>query len=218
MQDVLNYSFKNQELLEQALRHSSAKTETRACNERLEFLGDALLGMLVSEMLYREFPAMNEGELSLIKSEVVSRLTLAELAKKIELAQWIEVGKGLKEKDGLPDSILANVMEALFGAVYLDGGLVPLKEIIFRMFAGKIEEVVRREHEVNHKASLQHYAQKELGLMPLYRVVKETGPRHDPVFTVMVKIGDTEYGPGEGKTKKEAEQAAAQVALAELKI
>ena len=215
MENTLNYEFRDKLLLEQALRHSSAKSDNAGSNERLEFLGDSLLGMVISEMLYRQFPEMQEGDLSLIKSEVVSRLVLAQEAKKIELHQWIQVGKGFKEKANVPDSILANVLEALFGAIYLDGGLEPLKIIIIRLFSDKIAEIVAREHEVNYKAALQHYTQKELGLMPVYQVVKETGPRHEPVFTVTVRIEDKEYGPGKGKTKKEAEQSAALIALQE---
>jgi len=214
MKTLLGYTFKNTDLLEEALRHSSAKDQTGISNERLEFLGDAVLGLVISEILYKKFPDKEEGELTVIKSEIVSRPTLARVALVQEVDQEIELGKGIKE---MPPSILAGALEAILGAIYLDGGLDPVKEIIERLFSGEIQEVAARPYEVNYKASLQHYTQKYLGSIPDYQVKEVSGPAHQPLFEVVVKVADEMYGRGMGRTKKDAEQNAAKKALEKLK-
>lgn len=214
MKTPLGYTFKDQFLLEQALRHSSAKDQTNVSNERLEFLGDAVLGMVTSELLYLKYPEKEEGELTIIKSEVVSRPILSAIALAEGIDKEITLGKGIKQ---IPDSILANALEAILGAIYLDGGLAPAKEIIDRLFLRPIEEVAQRPYEINYKAALQHYTQKYLNLMPEYQTVRTSGPAHRPVFEVTVKAGHTKYGTGTGRTKKEAEQNAAKETLEKLR-
>lgn len=211
---ILNYTFKNLTLLKEALCHSSAKKPGSSSNERLEFLGDSVLGIVISELLYKRFPHKEEGELTVIKSELVSGSVLTDLACEVKLEGRIEVGGGIKK---MPESILANSLEAVFGAIYLDGGLKPIRAIIRYLFERKINEVSSRTHEVNYKATLQHYAQRKLSLMPRYRVVKESGPAHHPIFEVIARLGKQGYGTGRGRTKKEAEQQAAQITLAQLR-
>jgi ribonuclease-3 len=211
---ILDYTFKNDKLIKHALRHSSAKAENLPSNERLEFLGDAVLGLVISDILYEKFPEKEEGELTSIKSEVVSRPILKDIAFKHGINSLIEKGKGIKQ---MPDSILANTLEAILGAVYLDSGLSAASKIIKNIFSAKIDEISQRPYEINYKAMLQHISQKENNLLPEYRLAKTNGPAHDPIFEVTVKIGDKTFGPANGKTKKEAEQSVAKIALESLK-
>ena len=214
MDNILGYTFREPQLLEQSLRHSSVKEPTAPSNERMEFLGDAILGMVISEMLYQRFPDKEEGELTLIKSEVVSRPILAELGRAYQLDQLIKIGKGIKQ---IPESILANVLESLLAAVYLDGGLTAVNSIIVELFSRKIDEVANQAPN-NYKALLQHYTQRELSLIPNYKMIKTSGPAHEPLFEVTVQIGGKEYGRGTGKTKKQAEQVAAHLTLKQLNL
>ena len=138
MKRILNYTFKNLTLLKEALCHSSAKKPGSPSNERLEFLGDSVLGIVMSELLYKRFPHKEEGELTVIKSELVSGSILTDLAREVKLEERIEVGGGIKK---MPESILANSLEAVFGAIYLDGGLKPIRAIIRYLFERKINEV-----------------------------------------------------------------------------
>jgi len=213
MKSILQ-SFTNEDLLKQALRHSSAKGETAPSNERLEFLGDAVLGLVISELLFKQFPDKEEGELTMIKSEVVSRPVLAEIAHAQKIEQLIEIGKGIKE---MPESILANALEALLCAIYLEKGLDEVRRLIIKLFSDKIDEVSQHPQELNYKALLQYFSQKEFGALPQYEVTKTSGPAHNPIFEVRVRVGHTTYGPAEGKTKKETEQRVAQIALLQLK-
>jgi len=214
MTSIFDYAFNDENLLKQALRHSSAKGENLPSNERLEFLGDAVLGLVISDILYKKFPEKEEGELTSIKSEVVSRPILKDIAVKHEINGLIEKGKGIKQ---MPDSILANTLEAVLGAIYLDSGLLPVSNIIKDIFSEKIDEISQRPYEINYKAMLQHISQKENNLLPEYKLSKTSGPAHNPIFEVTVKIGDKTFGPAMGKTKKEAEQNVAQIALESLK-
>lgn len=214
------YTFKDEHLLGLALTHASTKSggENKESNERLEFLGDAVLGLAISELLYEHFPLMQEGELTLFKSELVSRSTLARKARAIELDRIIQVGEGLKEKEHIPGSILSNAFESILGAIYLEGGMDHAKGAIRQLFLSELTEVTLQKARQNYKAILQHYTQKKLGILPEYKIIKKAGPHHAPLFTIVVKIGEKEYGPGEGQTVKLAEQAAAHQALEVLQI
>lgn len=214
MSTILGYTFINPQLLEQAFRHSSVKEADSPSNERMEFLGDAILGMVISDMLYQKFPQKEEGELTMIKSEVVSRPVLAELTSAYQLDKLIKIGKGIRQ---IPDSILANVLESLLAAVYLDGGITAVTPIIHQLFSVKIDEAATQASR-NYKALLQHYTQKELSVVPVYRVSKTQGPAHEPMFEITVRISDKEYGQGIGKTKKQAEQMAARLTLEQLNL
>lgn len=200
--------------MQQALRHSSAKTTPLSSNERLEFLGDAILGLVISELLYKKFPEKEEGELTMIKSEVVSRPVLTIIAREHHIDEMIQIGKGIKQ---IPDSLLANTLEAILGAIYLESGLETVSNIIKKIFSEQIEEISKRPSEMNYKALLQHISQRDYAALPEYHVIKATGPAHKPLFEITVRIGKETYGPASGKTKKEAEQNVAKIALEKLK-
>jgi ribonuclease-3 len=214
MNTIFGYTFRDEAFLEQALRHSSAKTETLPSNERLEFLGDAVIGLVVSDILYKKFPDKEEGELTIIKSEVVSRPIMANIAHEQGLQNFLQTGKGIKQ---LPESILSNAVESIIGAIYLEAGLDTAFGIINNLFSQKIEEISLRPQEMNYKALLQHFTQKEYNSVPQYKLIKTTGPAHEPFFEVSVGVEGTIYGPGSGKTKKEAEQQAAKMAMEKIR-
>lgn len=218
LQEKIGYRFRNLSLAAQAVTHSSAKDRERPCNERLEFFGDAILGQIVSEFLFHHFPEYEEGDLSTMKSIIVSAKTLSLRAKELGLDEMIVLGRGLNEKKALPKSILCNTFEALVAALYLDGGFEVAKEFVLRNVRDKIREILKDEHEKNYKSILQDYAQRKLAIIPQYDVLKEVGPDHKKMFQVAVQLNGKSYGPSWGANKKEAEQRVARVALEELKI
>jgi len=225
------YGFRKKELLHQALTHSSAREEGDEAekssglphiNERLEFLGDAVLGLVISEILYTKFPLMNEGKMSVIKSNLVSRETLAQKCRFIGLDKLIIVGKGIRDKL-LPVSVLANAMEAVFGAIFIEDGYKQAGKIITKLFADDIAMGEETAKYSNYKAILQDYSQHRFARVPNYRVVRQSGPKHKPTFEVMVYLpgkspddGQPSFGPGIGNDKKSAEQLAAKMALGKL--
>ena len=212
---ILRHKFKDPAFLEKALTHSSIKTMDGDCNERMEFLGDAILGMVISEFLYKNFPEYSEGELTRIKSVVVSRPILAVCAHDIELEQFIRVGRGLGQRK-LPRSVLANVFEAVIAAIYEDAGLQSARAFILRNLKGQVEVVVQDEHEKNYKSLLQQHTQKVMAATPSYRVISQSGPDHAKQFEVATVINSIEHARGEGHSKKEAEQRAAEKTLQQL--
>lgn len=212
----LQYRFRDAALAVQALTHSSAKDKDLPCNERLEFLGDSVLGLVVSEYLYHHFPGYHEGELSTMKSIIVSAKTLAEKATELDLERIIVLGRGLAEKRNLPQSILCDAFEALIAALYLDGGFEAARTFVLANLRIKVDEILKDEHEKNYKSLLQDHAQRKVNAIPVYRVVKEFGPDHKKMFQVVVELDGREYGPAMGANKKEAEQRAARRALVEL--
>jgi ribonuclease-3 len=209
----IGYRFKNAPLAVQALTHSSAKDKDLPCNERLEFLGDAILGHVVSEYLFHHFPGYEEGELSTMKSIIVSAKTLSDKARELELEKIVILGRGLAEKRALPRSILCNAFEALVASLYLDGGLEVAQKFILSNLRMKVDEILKDEHEKNYKSLLQDYAQRHMSTIPSYRVMKEVGPDHKKMFQVVVELDGAQYGPAWGVNKKEAEQRAAKLAL-----
>ena len=225
------YGFRKKELLHQALTHSSAREEGAEAektsglphiNERMEFLGDAVLGLVISEILYTKFPLMNEGKMSVIKSNIVSRESLAQKCLALGLDKLIIVGKGIKGR-ALPVSVLANAMEAVFGAIFLESGYKDAVKVIIKLFANDIATGEETAKYSNYKAILQDHSQHLFARVPSYRVIKQSGPKHKPIFEVMVFLpgqsqGDaqTSFGPGVGNDKKSAEQLAAKMALEKL--
>jgi ribonuclease-3 len=209
----LGHRFNDPALAVQALTHSSAKDKDLPCNERLEFLGDAVLGQVVSEHLYRNFPGFEEGELSTMKSIIVSAQTLSQRARELDLEKVILLGRGLAEKRQVPKSILCNAFEALIAALYLDAGLEAARTFILRNLRVKVDEILKDEHEKNYKSMLQDYAQRRTSAVPVYKVVREHGPDHKKIFEVVVEIEGVAHGPAVGASKKEAEQRAARHAL-----
>lgn len=212
-QFAIGYSFKNTTVLEKALTHTSCRLENNFSNERLEFLGDAVLGMIISDYLYKSLPQHTEGELTKIKSVVVSQATLAKVSVEANLNDFLLVGKGLNDRNFLPKSLLANVFEAVIAAIYIDGGMESAYTFIIKYLKKEIDIVCKNQHEKNYKSILQQYSQKEYGVTPDYRVLQQVGPDHGKSFEVIVLIKGNEYGRGWGKSKKEAEQSAAKETL-----
>jgi ribonuclease-3 len=213
LESMLGYTFRDRGLLEQALRHASWCNEHSAAhledNERLEFLGDAVLDLVVGHKLMTRYPQLREGELSVTRAQVVSEAGLSEVAGQLGIGQWMVLGKGEEKSGGrTKPSILADAFEAILAAVYLDGGFVAAVEIVERLLAQRIETVEFKGF-YDFKTRLQETAQARLKATPTYRVVQELGPDHDKRFVVAVTIGEDEWARAVGKSKKEAEQMAA---------
>jgi len=213
----LPYRFRNEKLLRQALTHRSffQKTEEHwLSNERLELLGDAVLGMIITETLYRQYPRKREGELTRMKSLMVSRDVLAREAEKLELGKYLILGNGENQSGGRHRrSILADTFEALLGAVYLDGGLEPAKQFVHDCLYLDMSRFMKDESSGNYKSVLLEYMQGQGRGVPKYRVVRESGPDHKKEFTVEVMIRGEVLGTGKGHSKKNAEQKAASMAV-----
>jgi ribonuclease-3 len=215
-QEAIAYRFKQPELLRGALTHTSGADTRLGSNERLEFLGDAVLGLVVVEQLYLRFPDYQEGDLTKIKSAVVSRRTCARISRALDLGDFLFLGKGMDQQTVMPMNLLADVFESLVGAIYLDGGLEPVKEFIIRHMWPEIEEVAEEAHAGNFKSLLQQIAQREFNATPQYNLMDEKGPDHSKCFKVAAVIGRYFYPGAWGRTKKEAEQKAAMNALAQI--
>jgi ribonuclease-3 len=213
---ILGYRFKNVTLLQEALTHASGANHRLASNERLEFLGDAILGAIVCELLYRKYPDYLEGELTKIKSSVVSWRTCAKISDELGLSEFLVLGRGMGAHTQAPSSVLADVFESLIGAIYLDGGIGPARRFIVRHIEAEIAAAVDGQGGLNHKSNLQQLAQRDLGATPTYLLLDEKGPDHSKCFKISARIGERRYPPAWGTTKKEAEQRAALNALCQL--
>ena len=215
-EEALQYTFRDRDLLKQCLTHASVAKTRLASNERLEFLGDAILGVIVCEMIYHRFPEYPEGELTQIKSLLVSRDTCATISKEQGLDQFLILGKGLRVHKTIPDSIVAAVFESLIAGVYLDGGMTAAETLIERLMTTEIDRVTDAEHLKNFKSQLQQLAQKSYSETPVYRLLDEKGPDHSKCFKVAAVIGPQVFSPAWGQNKKMAEQRAACNALSEM--
>jgi ribonuclease-3 len=217
LEKALGYAFSDVSLLVRALTHVSYdRTNSADHNEVLEFLGDAVLGLAISDLLIRHFPERNEGDLSKMRAALVNSTALAEKAAMLSLGPSLRLGKG-EERSGGRDkpSILAGAFEALLGAVYRDGGYEPTRRMIERYFGPDIKE--RKLGQQDYKTRLQEISQMLFHAPPSYRLVSESGPDHDKLFVTEIAVGGKVLGKGRGKTKKQAEQEAAKEALAELR-
>lgn len=212
----IGYAFKNKSLLRFALTHASGARHRLASNERLEFLGDSILGAVVCEALYRRFPEHLEGELTKIKSIVVSRQTCAKLSERLGLEEFLILGKGMTTHAAIPMSLLADVFESLVAAIYLDGGDAASRNFIMRHVGPEIDAAAGGDHGGNFKSILQQLAQREYGTTPTYQLLDEKGPDHSKCFKMAAQVGRNRYEPAWGRNKKEAEQRAARNALSEL--
>jgi ribonuclease III len=216
--ELLGYDFKDTAPLRHALTHSSAKSDKHPSNERMEFLGDAVLGLIISEMLFREYPDFPEGELTRVKSVAVSRAVLADRIRELGFAELMYLGKGVRREGGsrLPVSILANLYEALLCALYEEGGLAEARRFVENDLGPIIKSITNHQFQQNYKSALQHLVQSRSDRAPTYRVLSEVGPDHQKEFHVVVSVDGVTFGPGVGRNKKEAEQRAAKSALTEL--
>lgn len=216
----LGYQFNHPAYLALAFIHRSYINEHRDVsehNERLEFLGDSVLGLLIAEYLYTNLPETPEGDLSYLRSRLVEASSCVSYVQKLNIEKYILLGKGEKMNDGRGrDSILADLFEAIIGAVYLDGGIVAAREFLFNNFNKEIDEILKTPLK-NWKALLQDICQKKHQQPPTYQVIEETGPDHSKIFTIAVLMNENELGRGTGSSKKEAQQSAAQAALEYLK-
>jgi len=219
IEERLGYMFTHKELLIMALTHRSFVNEQKAPtphNERLEFLGDSVLGLTVADYLYRRLPEHPEGALSQLRSKLVDAASCAARFRALQLEEFLRLGRGEQITEGKnKTSICADAFEAIVGAIYLDGGLPITKSFLLCHFEAVIEEVIGSPPR-NYKAELQDYAQRKHQVVPVYKVTQETGPDHAKMFHVSVSINGEEIGLGLGSSKKEAEQRAAFEALSKL--
>lgn len=217
-QDAIGYQFRDPSLLAAALTHASVAPSRLQSNERMEFFGDAVLGLVVCQHLYDHFPDFLEGELTKIKSTVVSRKTCAEVAEAIGLPRFLILGNGIANRSKLPPSISAAAFEALVAALYFDAGLEWTGAWIVRHLAPHLEQAVASEHQSNFKSQLQQHVQKVSGETPVYELLDEKGPDHAKCFEVAVSISGRRFRSAWGPSKKDAEQKAAYQALVEMHL
>jgi ribonuclease III len=222
IEQKLNYTFHDKHLLMLSFVHRSFFNEHRDLveqhNERLEFLGDSVLGLIISDYLYANLPSEPEGYLSHLRSHIVEAGSCAQLLSQLGIAHYVLLGKGERMNDGRGrETILADLFEALIGAIYLDGGMDAAKIFFFNHFSDRIEEHLKKPLR-NWKAELQDFSQKKHQKPPVYKILKESGPDHSKIFHVIACIDEVDIGEGTGSSKKEAEQAAAEDALRKLGV
>ncbi len=217
-QSAIGIQFKNKDILASALTHASIATNRLESNERLEFLGDAILGMVVCQYLFANYPDYLEGELTKIKSTVVSGKTCARISEDLDLAECLFLGNGISTRTKLPTSVMAAVFESLIAAIYIDAGMDAAQEFILAHVKPYIDRAAASEHHQNFKSQLQQHAQRELSATPLYELLDEKGPDHSKCFEVAVCIAGRRFPSAWGPSKKEAEQKAAYNALIDLNL
>jgi ribonuclease-3 len=215
-QRSIGYQFRQQELLRAALTHASGANTRLLSNERMEFLGDAVLGLVTCEYLYVHYPEFQEGDMTKVKSVVVSRRTCARMSRQLHLGDYLFLGKGMNVHTDVPASLQADVFESVVGAIFLDGGIEPAKAFILKLLAPEIEHVAEGAHGGNHKSLLQQVAQREFNATPQYHLLDEKGPDHSKCFKIAAVIGRHPFAAAWGRNKKEAEQKAAMNALAQI--
>lgn len=215
----LGYHFKDRSLLALAFIHRSYVNENREVrehNERLEFLGDSVLGLLIAEYLYKYLPTTPEGELSYLRSRLVEASSCMLYVQKLDVEKYVLLGKGERMNDGRGrDSILADLFEGIIGAIFLDGGIDAASAFLFKNFTYEINEILKTPLS-NWKAMLQDYCQKKYHITPVYEVIDQSGPDHSKTFTIAVIVNDEQLGVGKGSSKKEAQQGAAEDAMSRL--
>ncbi len=212
----IGYQFQDKSLLRSALTHASGAQHRLGSNERLEFLGDAILGYIICEMLYQRFPNLLEGDLTKIKSVVVSRQNCAKVSKSLGLDEFMILGKGMTTNPNIPSSLHAGVLESLVAAICLDGGMDAARDFVRRFMSARIDAAAGGDHGGNYKSLLQQVVQREHATTPTYMLLDEKGPDHSKCFKMAALVGSKRYTPAWGRNKKEAEQRAAMNALSEL--
>jgi len=212
----IGYVFSDKNLLQAALTHASGAQHRLASNERLEFLGDAILGAVVCEQLFHLYPDYLEGDLTKIKSIVVSRQSCAKFSESLGMEEFLILGKGMSTHPRVPSSLLSDVFESLVAAIYLDGGDGAARAFLKTHIDTEIELAAVGETGSNYKSLLQQFAQREFGTTPAYQLLDEKGPDHSKCFKIAAQVGGRRYQAAWGRNKKEAEQRAARNALSEL--
>lgn len=218
IEDTTGHRFSRPQLLAQALTHASTTDSRLDSNERLEFLGDAILGSVVCELIFDRFPDLLEGEMTKIKSAVVSRRACAIVAQNLGLDQALVLGKGMHTANGLPSSLAACALEAFIAALHIDAGPEAAKRFIIEHMGPMVDELAESEHHDNYKSLLQQHAQQLCGDTPTYRVLDEKGPDHAKCFKVAVEINGHWHESAWAASKKQAEQLAAENALVALGV
>ncbi|MFH0834347.1 MAG: ribonuclease III [Patescibacteria group bacterium] len=221
LQQKLAHEFKDLALLELAFVHRSFVNEHRdvpESNERLEFLGDAVLELITTEFLFAQFPEKPEGELTALRSALVKGETLAEISRELEFGKHLKLSKGEARSGGAEKPyLLANVFEAVLGAVYLDGGFEKAEDIVHKFLLPKLPGIIEQNLQVDAKSEFQELAQARLSITPEYKVLSESGPDHAKIFEMGAFVGKDLFGRGKGGSKQDAEQAAAAEALKKIK-
>ncbi len=218
IEQIIGYKFSNRPFIAQAFTHSSAVDNRLLSNERLEFFGDAILGMVICQILFERFSDYLEGDMTKIKSTLVSRETCALVAKTLGLQQFLKVGKGMASSRALSGSLAAGLLEAVIAAIYIDGGFVAAQNFILRTFNPFVEQAKTEQAQGNFKSLLQQYTQEQFNTTPVYALLDEKGPDHNKCFELEVIIAERHFPSAWGTNKKEAEQKAAFNALVELGI
>jgi ribonuclease-3 len=218
IEQIIGYKFSDSRLLAKAFTHSSAVDNRLLSNERLEFLGDAILAVVICQSLFERFSHHLEGQLTKVKSMLVSRETCARLTKQLRLHKFLKVGKGMSSNRTLPDSLAAGLFEAVIAAIYIDSGLGAARSFILKTFASLIEQADAEEAQGNYKSLLQQYAQEQFSVTPVYALLDEKGPDHNKCFESEVSVAERHFPSAWGANKKEAEQKAAFNALVQLGI
>jgi ribonuclease-3 len=218
IEQIIGYTFSDKSLLSKAMTHSSAVDDRLESNERLEFLGDSVLAVVVCQALFERFTDYLEGDLTKIKSKLVSRETCARVCRRLGLQEYLKVGKGMVSSRALSGSLAAGVLETIIAAIHIDGGLDPAREFIRKIFGPMIECADAEQAQGNYKSLLQQYAQEQFNAAPSYVLLDEKGPDHNKCFELGVVINDRNFQSAWGTNKKEAEQKAALNALVELDV
>lgn len=223
LQELLGYRFGASELLLESVTHKSYSNEqpddASPCNERLEFLGDAVLDLVISEQAFNAYNDLPEGELTRIRAELVSEKNLAAVARSLGLGHCLRLGKGERRSGGdNKDSLLADALEAVFGAIFSDSGYAEAKRVILELFGESLVQAARKNFDVDYKTRLQEFCQARHRRVPNYVLLDTSGPDHERTYVVEVRLGDRVCGRGEGRSKKAAEQQAASCALEGLEI
>jgi ribonuclease III len=221
LEEIINYTYKDKNNVLLALTHSSYanenKSERLSSNERLEFLGDAVLNIIISEYIYKNHTNLTEGEMTKARASIVCEASLMKCANGIGLGKYLILGKGEELSGGrLRTSILSDAFEALIGSIYLDGGIQEARNFIYRFMMVIIDSSISGDSYIDYKTLLQEMAQKSSDQRIQYEILEEKGPDHNKLFVAQVKVADRILGLGEGKSKKEAEQKAAQIALSKI--
>lgn len=218
LEELLGYQFKDKSLLSMAMTHSSLADNRADSNERLEFFGDAILDLVICETLFERFPDYQEGDLTKIKSMLVSRKTCSKVASTLDFPRFAKVGKGMEKTRAMVGSISAGIFEAVVAAIYLDGGHSAARDFILTLFNPLIEKSNSRQHHENFKSLLQQHCQRRFSTTPEYLLLDEKGPDHNKCFEVGIVIEHRHFPTAWGVTKKEAEQKAAFNTLVEMGV